>query len=130
MTRYPRDLTADVIVPPDGDLKPVSSIGAWYRLKEAQRLEDGSSARITWARRDRLLDMPCLLPGAAVALDMAEADIVLERARPTIAAACARRLAALRSPAGQFPVGRPALPAVSPCDAPAGQRPSGSEGLA
>ncbi|MBV7394584.1 hypothetical protein [Mameliella sediminis] len=58
MTRIPRDFTGDLIVPPSGQVHPVAAIDAWLRLKERQRLEDGSSAAIPPHRLARLLGQP------------------------------------------------------------------------
>lgn len=94
-------LTAGVIVPEDGRLHVVESVDCWFRLKELQRLGDGSSARITWERRDRLLAMPSYLPGVdAVLRDAMRAAATLDRARPRIAAAAARARAAWLTPEG------------------------------
>lgn len=90
-TNIPPAYLGAVIVPRDGRMLPVVTTDAWFRLKELQQLEDGSSARINWERRDRLADMPSTHP-ATVANEI---DAILNRARPRIAAACARARAAL-----------------------------------
>ncbi|WP_421907094.1 hypothetical protein [Mameliella sp.] len=57
MQCIPRDFTADLIVPPSGEVHRITAIDAWLRLKARQQLQDGTSAAIPPTRLSRLLHL-------------------------------------------------------------------------
>jgi hypothetical protein len=90
MPHIPRDLIADLIVPPSGQIEPFHAADAWFRLKARQRREDGTSARITAPHLERLATLPSHHIGPAlgvprratpcpVAAEAAEANTILRR---------------------------------------------------
>ncbi|OWV40411.1 hypothetical protein [Mameliella alba] len=96
MTRIPRDFTADLIVPPSGAFHPIAAIDAWLRLKERQRLEDGTSAAIEPAQLNRLSTLPGHHRPVTGPTPANEIEAARLRALPATRAAVRRKLALLK----------------------------------
>lgn len=85
---------ARILTPAAGTLPPRAlAQDAWLHLKEAQRLEDGTSARITPDRLMRLERTPNYWPASTSADQKSSLDAAIARALPATRAAIQAALA-------------------------------------